>query len=462
MKIFRNTDIENHIQESDFREAYFNEIIFDDTESFTFGIERPSYHFYKCHFKSKRADFSLVKLDKERGFASIFFNECVFDSDIFIAFSDLNKLIIHDCQINSEIFTLNNVKTEELVITNKSKSKKQICRIDFDNNCEIDYFDIRLITIIESLRITDTTIKRFEGSCNKINKFVLENINLENDFSMRSSQFVGDCIIKDSNFKKVNFYQCKSQDTLYFENLYFERYADFSHFQSLRCGALEFSKISFNGQVSFDKSNLYLVKFDSVFFKDITSFQKIDCDRIFFNRVHFDKIAFFNDIKINLKHSLDINTVRVIKNQLYKADNRIDYIEFKRLELNYFYNLVSENKWKNWNSFKDYFILSLHNTSSKNGTDWLRAAIFTLSSGFLFYVLFFLSQNYSKEIDFGNSTAFFTSFFRFLLVTDFHNPLSEEKAFIDNVIGWILFIFGKIFVGFGIYEIIQSFRKFRL
>jgi hypothetical protein len=55
----------------------------------------------------------------------------------------------------------------------------------------------------------------------------------------------------------------------------------------------------------------------------------------------------------------------------------------------------------------------------------------------------------------------FSGFFRFLLVTDFYNPLETERIYLTNPFSWLIFILGKIFIAFGIYEMIQSFRKFK-
>jgi len=43
----------------------------------------------------------------------------------------------------------------------------------------------------------------------------------------------------------------------------------------------------------------------------------------------------------------------------------------------------------------------------------------------------------------------------------FFNPLVNDKVYLTNPLSWLIFIFGKIVIAFGIYEMIQSFRKFK-
>ena len=70
---------------------------------------------------------------------------------------------------------------------------------------------------------------------------------------------------------------------------------------------------------------------------------------------------------------------------------------------------------------------------------------------------------FSINLNFASVKDFLSGYFRFLIVTDFYNPLEKERIFIDNsnTWGWIIFILGKIVLAFGIYEMIQAFRKFK-
>lgn len=120
--------------------------------------------------------------------------------------------------------------------------------------------------------------------------------------------------------------------------------------------------------------------------------------------------------------------------------------------------------WK-WNSgFIDKSTLFLTKISTDFGNSWRRALGFTLISGFSIYLLLYIFENIDYQIDIlnlDNWARLFSGFFRFLLVTDFYNPLETDRVYLINPFSWLIFIFGKIVIAFGIYEMIQSFRKFK-
>ena len=113
---------------------------------------------------------------------------------------------------------------------------------------------------------------------------------------------------------------------------------------------------------------------------------------------------------------------------------------------------------------RDAFVLWISDIVSEYGTDWKRALNFTFFSGLLIYLAFFSVENFNQTIDLSNWNNWeklISGFFRFFVVTDFYNPLESDRVYLNNPLSWILFIFGKIVIAFGIYETIQSFRKFK-
>jgi hypothetical protein len=115
-----------------------------------------------------------------------------------------------------------------------------------------------------------------------------------------------------------------------------------------------------------------------------------------------------------------------------------------------------------WNgNFRDKFILATTWLATGFDHSWRRALVFTLSFGFLFYNLFFISERYYYTFDIARWREFVSGYFRFLLVTDFYNPLIKERVFLTEPLSWLIFILGKIFIAFGIYEMVQAFRKFK-
>lgn len=155
-------------------------------------------------------------------------------------------------------------------------------------------------------------------------------------------------------------------------------------------------------------------------------------------------------------------TLRNIKHQLQRTNNKIDFDRFKSFEISAFRKELSEGK-KFWFNDKDAFILEIANLFSRNGTNWFRALKVTLVGSLFFYSIFYWIYINNFEIgnfDFNQISNFFNGFTKFLIPTNFYNPLIEQRIFVTGF-SWVSFILGKIFLSIGIYETIVSFRKFK-
>jgi hypothetical protein len=196
-------------------------------------------------------------------------------------------------------------------------------------------------------------------------------------------------------------------------------------------------------------------------FEERISFKETHFDIIKIDRTIFEKGALFDDIQIKKIDDCDRRTIRAIKQELQKAENRIDFNRFRAYELAAHY---MELDWK-WNSgFIDKSILFVTKISTDFGNSWRKALRFTLVGGFSVYLILYSIENHNFQIDFlvwDNWERLFSGFFRFLLVTDFYSPLETDRIYLTNPLSWLFFIFGKILIAFGIYEMIQSFRKFK-
>ena len=72
--------------------------------------------------------------------------------------------------------------------------------------------------------------------------------------------------------------------------------------------------------------------------------------------------------------------------------------------------------------------------------------------------------NFKLNIDLNDWQDFVYGYFRFFLITDFKNEYYEAGERVlkfNSIISLFPFIIGKIAIAFGIYEMIQSFRKFK-
>lgn len=199
------------------------------------------------------------------------------------------------------------------------------------------------------------------------------------------------------------------------------------------------------------------------------SFFNAEFDTIKLFEVKFGEGAYFDEMKINkvidksyLKDKSKIlewkTTLRAIKQESQKVENRIDFNNYRNYELAAHYEELSFSK-----NFKDTSILWATKWSSNFG-NWTWALCFTLIIGLVFFSSFYIFENSNKTINLHNWPDFIYGYFRFFLITDFKNEYYESGESIlkfNCFISLLPFIIGKIAVAFGLYEMIQSFRKFK-
>ena len=367
----------------------------------------------------------------------------------------------------------------------------------------------------------------FSGTefCTDIKDYKIESINFEN------AQF----------HRKVRFHHCKFHNTVRFENTSFNKLADFYsahfhkaqqfHFTDFLDRAI-FSNTEFDEEVQFlhcrVETRVSYIRFESAIFN-----KGLDISRSNFN----DKVNFWNieikegDIFTSSKyaddfevHKNEINpeknipsvykqlreTYRVIKDNSYKQNNKIEALEFSKREM-----LVYERELKSVSSKSnnDKLLLLANKVSNNFGANWLRGILFTASTGIITYLLMlcclpFIHNTYiiisftfiiiiisafsflNKDIDsflpililiilsFLLAIILFKSpflykenthikdyiipdFIKILNVIDL-KPFEKEENSIFNLSGLsYLFLFiGRIFIGYGYYQTIQAFRKF--
>lgn len=118
----------------------------------------------------------------------------------------------------------------------------------------------------------------------------------------------------------------------------------------------------------------------------------------------------------------------------------------------------------------DWWMLSIYKVSNNFRLNWLRGVVFTLAVSLLFYVPFVLLIE--NQIEWGlygwqKTWDAFTYVFDYRTAQffEFLNPLHKIDYFVkegQRVGFWAYLVdyIGRIFVGFGIYQTIQAFRKY--
>lgn len=308
-------------------------------------------------------------------------------------------------------------------------------------------------------------------NCNFNSIFWFKNVHLKENtiIDISSVKFHNGCFFDSTLLNQIMFYSCEFSRELRFDcnyNLskfiecnFFDRTTFLGLFNvNLGTSFLWFDNCSFSKSANFHGYFVHKLRIEDTTFLDNVSLQKAYLNIISIVRTVFEKKVWFENIQINQINNCDIETIRTIKQELQKAENRIDFNRFRNYELIAHYKELSFK-----NNFKDKFILWATKWSSNYGS-WVWAFWFTLIIGFVFFTPFYILENIKLALDLSNWQDFLYGYFRFFLITDFKNEYYEAGESVlkfNCFLSLVPFIFGKIAVAFGIYEMIQSFRKFK-
>lgn len=165
-------------------------------------------------------------------------------------------------------------------------------------------------------------------------------------------------------------------------------------------------------------------------------------------------------------------TFRILKQANIQQNNVIESLPYQALEKK---TLLTElldslqkpdtvKEW--WKSFWDLIVLGLNRISNNFGKAPMQGVVYTLTVGALFFYLNII-QTEKYEMTLSLSWDVFVdeipNYLKFLLPTHGLDYLGPEFYTKYEVSNWYYLwdILGRIFVGFGIYQTIQAFRKFR-
>ncbi len=445
--------------------------------------------FNNCTFICKK--ISIININDDK--LDLEFNNCTFNCDVYFDNCVIDKLIfLNTKSIKSfKIFKFKKEKKNEINSfkfsyslddkNNKERIPELACDFSFNNIFFKKYFEFNNVKNIKGIfsfsdNIVGDNLFIDSSSC-VFNSSELSNINFKtNKFntytSFKNSKFYFNkdnfsgtgsiwhkSIFYDNTFQKLNFSNIDLFSKLEFDNCDFLETTLFEDWiknenSNLRIIACKFEKYTLFDNSFFDKIEISHTKFvEKVSFENFsTNFFKI-------HQVSFLGSAFFDDLNKDNNKSIenwDRKTLRSIKRELVSTHNQIDYLRFKAYEL----EAYKKEKGKSW---KDNFILNLNSFSSSNGLDWVKALRFiflTSLINYLFYLITYLiSVKSVVPSNFPNSVEeFFVYYLKFI------NPLMFLKSPIEDAEKYffplLFLLLGKILISYGIYQLIQAFRKF--
>ncbi len=383
----------------------------------------------------------------------------------------------------SEIISLGNFVFQECEFSNV---------FQFSHNCLIKDLIFKKCNIGE-ISINNSIMRRFElENSNNLfsNKFtmidsILSNLNLQNRELLKLDYFFLNCIIKNINFSNLNlpkeslfsfsdtkintieFKQSNFSGGLYFRNCMpcsnieipslFLGYVNKYHFGLIREAELkqEFEDL-FKKEEAFSISILY----SSLGNTEFTEFKFDEYEFVFNNSKILNTFIagsqFPDKIRTNKnvdpKTLEDFNQLVLAYNQLKKvAENNGDIVKSSLMHSRALENqekVLFKTKGKEY----DKFVFWLNGISNNHGENWFGSVRFIVI-GTMFLFFFFALFEHKEAVWCKFPQLFFRDYIQFI------DPLAKPDIEKLNWKSSILLFFNKIYVGYGIYQLITAFRR---
>ncbi|WP_431166476.1 hypothetical protein [Tenacibaculum halocynthiae] len=456
---FENIDIEFII--------HFKGVVFSDWIIFNQFYSNHHLGFYNCVSKGGGLNF------KQGYFNSVSFRYTDFEKLLVSGTLCFFKNMEIDSKFRDGIFLKNGFYNKLSISSQGSKSiiiKGN--KMDFINCLTIN--GVGGNTLIDHRRLNNLKLK---GKVDSGSLVELKNIKtnrlsinqLENSGTVRFSDFEPankNFIFKGfGNNKKVNL---KLKETVK------QQYVNFTTSEiSPNSLAMDLYN-SYTEELEVKESFLFKLEYYDSYFEVINS----DVGHLEFRN---SKLNNLNNIKINSKLSTiktfdtvfptktisgEFTTLYEIFNDLYSVaisnNNKRDAVVYYRKSLNNLRKSVWKKKGNFFIKSNDWLSLGISNLYSAYGTSWLRSFfIATPIIAFIFFGGMLLTSNYDLAFSTDGFSDNIANFFKFLNPTHKLNFMDTDFYKYSNKTWFIIFdLFGRIFVGIGIFETIRSFRKY--
>lgn len=355
------------------------------------------------------------------------------------------------------------------------------------------YDDNNFLDIISSLRKYDLLIQIkkdviYDGSsfhqeldlskCEFLGAIEFKNCTFLNLVKFKGTIFKGATVFEKCIFKdNVRFHWAQFHSNTDFGNTTFEKLTDFSDAQFYGpqkfyltnfLDRTIFSNATFHDQVQFLYNRVNpsqtFISFENANFK-----QALDISRSnFWCRIQFwgastvllpnkTRLYELDDRENRPSRKLLLKRVREsfrrIKQELRSEGNNIDALKFHQYEMAIYKIEIDEH-----GNFEDKVALWFNRISNDFGSSWWRGVVFTLIVTLIFYITFLIFISDELVFDFcsdsiGSTIKFYIQFLN-LTYWDY------QPFGINNYTwGYICLFVGRIFIGYGYFQIIQAFRK---
>ena len=418
---------------------------------------RKSIEFKSCEFKNK------IHLSFEV-YASIKFSNCKFCEDAFLHFLDRSKIEITDTSIESKvelrcvdgsILNCNGSNINGELIINDSTFDSA----SFDNITSIDLNSTKFF--FQNNTVYDSSFKD-----SHFHNAIFNKTTFKSKVSFDRSSFIYSIPPASGNYIDTIF-----EKDVYFNSVVFDRWLFFNGAKFLGSFLLigmnsdknhdqcvgDFSASIFYKRSYFDRSSFKSITFKNCEFADVASFKNFSCLKLEISKAIFLKGADFLDSNII---NADRETFRIIKNEFLKINNQIESLNYRSKEMKAY-----ELELKNTKKRSEFFLIFLNKISNNHGLSWFRGLCFTIVAAIFFFNLYLFSL---KQLPYKwgwqginnfltACSTVFKYFIRFIIVT---HDIDFMNEFQPSGLSYLIDFTSKIFIGYGIYQTIQAFRKY--
>lgn len=323
--------------------------------------------------------------------------------------------------------------------------------IKFDSCIFNEPVIIRKITVYANFEFTNCTFEK---------DFILENLTIKGAARFWSSKFNSSFKLNNVRFEKLaDFYNT------YFTNTFILYKVDL-------IGTAVFTEAKFKNSVLFTYTKIcdFLIFTRTIFDKGVDlSLALISGNIIYFEskintypdykiNAHFDQDKYLSAVEVNGKIPIvnKLETYRILKKHSKNSNNQFLAIGFAKEETETYSKLLKLTH-KNIDS-KGIFLLN--RISNNHSTSWTLGILFTLTAGLLFFYLAMISSSdYTiafSILNWKDLLDMTSKYLIFLLPTHKFDDLYH----LTNPLVLLFDILGRIFIGYGIYQTIQAFRKY--
>jgi len=304
---------------------------------------------------------------------------------------------------------------------------------------------INLSITIENVKINEPL--NFSGFTFSKNVH-FKNVDFEKVVLFRNCTFKGEVTFDISRFHSDAYFNSSE----FFENVFF--HTNFNSFASFN-KIIGKKKISFSHgrvikEVDFSQMKLNELSI-STYMLNIAIFDKSEIQKMHFDRAGFRSNGLFRDTKIE---SADRETFRIIKNELLRANNKIDSLFYHQKEMSELNRELSI-----WTDFGNKIVLFISSITNDFGLKWTRALVFFFISSSILYFLFLITLTSFPFQDTNNFLEIIALYCQFLNPV---RPLSFVNQELLNHSSIIVDFVSRIIISFAIYQFLTSFRKFKI